>query len=212
MADVKLFLSAVSAEFRNYRDSLRKDLTRPNLSVNVQEDFIGTGEETLDKLDDYIRQSDAVIHLVGDMTGAFAQLPSVELIQRRYPDLAVRLPVLKPYLKSTELVLSYTQWEAWLALYHRKMLIIAKPLDDTPRYEEYRLFDDQKSSQQLHLKALAQVERYPEINFSNADRLAVELLRSKLNDILPPTQIASTTLDRFRKVALSLIEMGRISW
>ena len=36
-----------------------------------------TGTETLDMLDDYIRQCDAVIHLVGDMTGALAQAPSL---------------------------------------------------------------------------------------------------------------------------------------
>jgi hypothetical protein len=33
--------------------------------VHVQEDFIPTGTETLDLLDDYIRQCDVVIHLVG---------------------------------------------------------------------------------------------------------------------------------------------------
>ena len=54
MAHVQLFLSAVSAEFRSYRDTLRRPLTRPNVSVAVQEDFIPTGSETLDKLDDYI--------------------------------------------------------------------------------------------------------------------------------------------------------------
>ena len=69
MAHVQIFLSAVSKEFGSYRDALRRDLARPNVTVQVQEDFIATGTETLDKLDDYIRQCDAVIHLVGDMTG-----------------------------------------------------------------------------------------------------------------------------------------------
>ena len=75
MAHVQIFLSTVSAEFRSYRDALRRDLDRPNVTVKVQEDFIATGTETLDKLDEYIRQCDAVIHLVGDMTGALAQPP-----------------------------------------------------------------------------------------------------------------------------------------
>jgi hypothetical protein len=43
------------------------------VTVKVQEDFIATGTETLDKLDEYIRHCDAVIHLAGDMTGAWAQ-------------------------------------------------------------------------------------------------------------------------------------------
>ena len=96
MARVQIFLSTVSAEFRSYRDALRHDLTRPNVSVAVQEDFIVTGTETLDMLDDYIQQCDAVIHLVGDMTGALAQAPSLTVIRSRYPDLGAKLPPLAP--------------------------------------------------------------------------------------------------------------------
>jgi len=89
MTQVSIFLSTVSAEFLSYRDVLRHDLERSNVSVKVQEDFIATGNETLDKLDDYIRQCDAVIHLAGDMTGALAQPPSLALIRTRYPDLGL---------------------------------------------------------------------------------------------------------------------------
>jgi len=94
MTQVSLFLSTVSPEFRSYRDAFRHDLERPNVSVKVEEDFIATGSETLDMLDDYIRQCDAVIHLVGDMTGAMVQPPSLALICTRYPDLELRLPPL----------------------------------------------------------------------------------------------------------------------
>jgi len=76
VARVQIFLSTVSAEFRSYRDALRRDLDRPNVTVKVQEDFIATGTETLDKLDEYIWQCDAVIHLIGDMTGAWAKATS----------------------------------------------------------------------------------------------------------------------------------------
>lgn len=79
MARVQIFLSTVSAEFRSYRDKLREKLTRPNVSVAVPEDFIVTGTPTLDMLDDYIRQCDAVIHLVGDMKGASALAPFLSL-------------------------------------------------------------------------------------------------------------------------------------
>ncbi len=184
MANVQIFLSTVSAEFRSYRDTLRRDLDRPNVTVKVQEDFIATGTETLDKLDEYIRQCDAVIHLVGDMTGALAQAPSVAAIRRRYPDLAERVPVLGPFLLPEAPALSYTQWEAWLALYHRKVLIIAAPEDGAPRDERYQLIEVQRIAQQAHLGRLAAVERYPEIRFASADRLAVAILRSKLQDIL----------------------------
>jgi tetratricopeptide (TPR) repeat protein/Mrp family chromosome partitioning ATPase len=184
MTSVRIFLSTVSAEFRSYRNALRRDLERPNVSVKVQEDFIATGNETLDKLDDYIRRCDAVIHLVGDMTGALAQPPSLALICTRYPDLAERLPPLVDCLQPGAQALSYTQWEAWLALYHRKTLIIAVPTVDAKRDASYTLIEEQRSQQQHHLARLAAVERYPEINFASTDRLAVEMLRSKLQDIL----------------------------
>jgi hypothetical protein len=183
VARVQIFLSAVSAEFRSYRDTLRHDLTRPNFSVAVQEDFIVTGTETLDMLDDYLRQCDAVIHLVGDMTGALAQAPSLTMIRSRYPDLGERLPPLAPCLQPGAPALSCTQWEAWLALYHGKPLIIAAPEDGAPRDARYELIPEQRAAQQAHLQRLAEVERYPGIRFASPERLAVEVLRSKLFDI-----------------------------
>lgn len=181
---IRIFLSTVSAEFRSYRNALRHDLERPNVTVKVQEDFIATGTETLDKLDDYIRQCDVVIHLAGDMTGALAQAPSLALIQARYPDLAERLPPLRPCLEAGAAPLSYTQWEAWLALYHDKRLIIAIPEPDAPRDANYKLIEEQREHQRQHLDRLAACERYPEIRFANADRLAVQFAYSKLLDIL----------------------------
>jgi pimeloyl-ACP methyl ester carboxylesterase len=184
VARVQIFLSTVSAEFQSYRDALRGDLDRPNVTVKVQEDFIATGTETLDKLDAYIRECNAVIHLVGDMTGALAQPPSVAVIRQRYPNFDIRLPVLSPFLQPGAPALSYTQWEAWLALYHGKVLIIAVPEQGAKRDERYHFDEKQRAAQQAHLTRLASVERYPEFRFANADRLAVEVLRSGLQDIL----------------------------
>jgi hypothetical protein len=82
---VKIFISCVSNEFRAYRDELRSKLTRHNVEVKVQEDFKGYGTATLDKLDTYIRACDAVIHIVGDMTGAAAKPASTQAITRTSP-------------------------------------------------------------------------------------------------------------------------------
>lgn len=183
MASVQIFLSTVSAEFRAYRDALRHDLTRPNVSVAVQEDFIVTGTETLDMLDDYIQHCDAVIHLAGDMTGAPAQAPSLAAILQRHPDLAARLPPLAPFLEPGAPALPYTQWEAWLALYHRKPLIIAVPRDGAARDAAYRSDDSQRAAQQAHLRRLGEWERHP-IHFATPDELAKEILRSRLQEIL----------------------------
>jgi hypothetical protein len=114
---VRIFLSTVSDEFRDYRDQLRHDLTRHNVEVKVQEDFKDLGSVTLDKLDVYIAACDAVVHLVGDMTGALAKAESTRAIVGKYDDLMNRLPPLRQPLEN-RLDISYTQWEAWLALYH----------------------------------------------------------------------------------------------
>ena len=121
------------------------------------------------------------------MTGAWAKATAVGAIRQRYPDLITRLPVLGPFLEPGAPALSYTQWEAWLALYHGKVLIIAVPQDGAPRDEPYPLVEEQRAAQQTHLVRLANVGRYAEIHFASADRLAVDMLRSKLQDILAVT-------------------------
>lgn len=87
-------------------------------------------------------------------------------------------------LARTAKTLSYTQCEAWLALYHGKRLIIAVPTEGAPRDARYQLIPDQRSAQQAHLQRLKQVERYP-IYFESPDQLALEVLSSKvLEDLL----------------------------
>src|SRR5215472_14742542 len=129
---VKIFLSTVSDEFRRYRDVLRSDLTRHNVEVKVQEDFKDLGGETLDKLDVYIAHCDAVVHLVGDTTGAYPGERGLSALLAKYPDLPAKLPPLTEVLKDAAGV-SYTQWEAWLALYHGKLLAIAKAAETAGR-------------------------------------------------------------------------------
>src|SRR3981081_2263545 len=107
---VKIFLSTVSDEFRDYRDQLRSDLTRHNVEVKVQEDFKEYGVVTLEKLDVYISTCDAVVHLIGNMTGAEAKPESIRAITTKYPDIGDKLPPLRRALES-KLKISYTQWE-----------------------------------------------------------------------------------------------------
>jgi hypothetical protein len=70
---VKIFISCVSKEFLAYRDHLSHQLRRLNVEIIVQEDFKDLATVTLDMLDAYVRASDAVVHLIGDMTGAAAK-------------------------------------------------------------------------------------------------------------------------------------------
>src|SRR5580658_6138388 len=121
---IGVFLSTVSDEFRAYRDQLRGDLTRHNVEVKVQEDFKGLGGDTLDKLDVYIAHCDAVVHLMGEMTGSAPDGREQQALLRKYANLPVHLPPLDDALRQGAKI-SYTQWEAWLALYHGRLLLMA---------------------------------------------------------------------------------------
>lgn len=67
---IVIFQSCVSGEFGGYREALEKDFTRHNVHVKVQEKFQDLGGYTLDKLDVYVRDCDAVVHLVGELCGS----------------------------------------------------------------------------------------------------------------------------------------------
>ena len=70
---MKVFLSCVSTEFKSYRLRLANQLGALKgepYEIKVQEDFQQGGYTLLDKLADYVRECDLVIHLVGDACGA----------------------------------------------------------------------------------------------------------------------------------------------
>ena len=115
MADVKLFLSCVSDEFGAYREALRQALTRPNVEIKIQEDFKSLGGDTLAMLEAYIETCNVVVHFVGEMAGAAPKATSVDDLLKRRPDLAARLAD-KGMGREALSDLTYTQWEAWLAI------------------------------------------------------------------------------------------------
>lgn len=200
---VRIFLSTVTDEFRDYRDQLRRDLTRHNVEVKVQEDFKDSGTVPLDKLDLYIESCDAVVHLVGDMTGASAKPESTRSILAKHPDLPDRLPPLRQPL-ADGLAISYTQWEAWLALYHGKLLVIAQADDTAPRGPNYAPTDDSRAAQQEHLARLSAVERYPGEPFSGPDNLAKLILSGAIPDLL---RSADTRRLKTRMAVLAVVAL-----
>jgi len=66
---MKIFLSAVSSQFKACREKLRSDLSAVGAEVVVQEDFQQNGGSLLEKLEQYISGCDRVIALVGDAYG-----------------------------------------------------------------------------------------------------------------------------------------------
>ena len=202
----KIFLSTVSDEFRAYRDQLRSDLTRHNVEVKVQEDFKDLGGDTLDKLDVYIAHCDAVVHLVGDMTGSDPGEHALGALRAKYPDLADKLPPLGEALRNGSGV-SYTQWEAWLALYHGRLLFIAKAADSAERGPKYAPTDASRAAQAAHLARLKAMDRYPGCTFTSPDNLAKHILSSAILDLLVKAQVLAYAeeLGRERDVAEGFI-------
>src|SRR5262249_38185866 len=109
-----------------------------------------------DKLDLYISTCDAIVHLVGDMTGAHAKPASTTWAITKYPDIVERLPPLREPIEHG-LGISYTQWEAWLALYHSKALLIAKADAVAARGPNYAPTDASRAAQKAHLDGCARL-------------------------------------------------------
>ena len=75
---------------------------------------------------------DVVVHFVGEMTGSRPAASSVDDLLRRRPELEARLSekgLGRDVLKS----LTYTQWEAWLAIGLDKNLLIVEPAEGDAR-------------------------------------------------------------------------------
>jgi tetratricopeptide (TPR) repeat protein len=183
------FISTVTNEFGSLRTAIRDAIDRSGVRVEVQEHFLPFGDRTLLELDKYIQCCDAVVQLSGRMTGSAASPANRKAILDLYKDLPERLQLSAEMIES----LSYTQWEAWLAVYHGKRLYIAparpntkvdQPLSDSKQIEQ------QAGQQAQHLQALRTKGYHPsdKLAFSNQHELVIGLLRT-LQDLLPPVTV-----------------------
>src|SRR3984885_10306616 len=188
MADVKLFLSCVSDEFGDYRDELRNALTRPNVEVKIQEDFQAMGGDTLAMLEAYIESCDVVVHFIGDMAGSTPKPSSVDDLLRRRPTLATRLAE-KGMDRKALGRLTYTQWEAWLAIgFNRdgakQNLVIVTPTYGLKHGAKFAPTDATRASQADHLRCLRAINFYPAKPFTSADNLVARIFGSAVLDAL----------------------------
>jgi hypothetical protein len=115
--------------------------------VKIQEDFRQTPEDTVEKLADYIRTCAAVIHLVGELPGAPANPAAVAAFLAKEPTFLNGHPDLRTALGDLAGV-TYTQWEAYLALHYNVSLFIYAT-------------DKGDAAQANHLKRLRAARKYP---------------------------------------------------
>ena len=117
-SSVHVFFSRVSDEFGTFDVGLRSKLSElHNTSLKTPSDIEGyeSGYATLDKLWDFVRNADAIIHLVGNELGYRApELMADEFLQRK--------PELRSWLVEKNLPYqswSYTQWEVFLGKFRQ---------------------------------------------------------------------------------------------
>ncbi|MGH2604843.1 MAG: hypothetical protein ACRDJ9_36295, partial [Dehalococcoidia bacterium] len=144
---------------------------------------------TLGKLDTYIRHCDAVIHLIGKAAGAVPEGPAVAALLAEYPDLGARLPPLAQDLRKPQPEFSYTQWEAYLAIYHRRPLFVYRPTDfeidalHVPRDASFGFSPSEAQAQKEHYRRISALGHDRGL-FLNEEQLSSAVLRD-LVEILP---------------------------
>jgi tetratricopeptide (TPR) repeat protein len=160
---MKVFLSAVSAQFKACRDELASDLRAIGCEVKVQEDFQQGARTLAEKIEEYVAECDRVIALVGDAYG-------FEVLN------VAAAPVDPPR--------SYTQWEYAVAMGDRRDgsraaakdvyvyfasddFLVANSVDQPDEHAvRQRLFKEQLKASDKHWS-----------QFSNSDQLCRRVLR-----------------------------------
>jgi hypothetical protein len=157
--------------------TLRHKLTLPNVEVKIQEDFKSSGADTLRTLGDYVKECETVVHFVGDMAGSTPEPTTVEDLLARHPELEKRLAA-KGMGRDALKTLTYTQWEAWLAVGFDTDLVIVVPAEGAARGPAYVKTETSRASQTEHLNRLKAIDRYPEEPFSGVDSLVAQIFLS----------------------------------
>lgn len=169
-----VFISCVSDEFEKdgapfpgLRKQLRGYLARTRSNVRVQEDFPQAAVDTVKKLADEIRPRAVVIHLIGEKPGAIADAAAVAEFLTAEPNFLAARPELRTALGDCSGI-SYTQWEAYIALHHGVPLLVYAT--------------DKASAQQTHLDRLRLCGRYASRITDDTDLLGQ--LIGDLHDLL----------------------------
>ena len=188
----RVFISCASDEFEKdgspfagLRSDLDRYLRRAKVDVRVQEVFPSSAVDTVEKLAGEVRDSAAVVHLVGEKIGAIAHPAAVAAFLKAEPTFLDKHPDLRAALGDFS-GLGYTQWEAFLALHYGNQLFVYAT-------------EAGSTAQATHLKRLKDGRRYATAFTSHADLFGQ--LIGDLHEILPVVpkftrKIAGTQLEK----------------
>jgi hypothetical protein len=196
-----LFLSTVTHEFGDFRARLARFLERiKTVHVRHQGDFFHHGVKTLHMVEEEIKKSDFVVHIIGAEPGWSPPVDQVETFLERHKDFVARFPVVAEAARAGRV--SATQWEAWLALFFGKRLY---------GYE----FSDRLvagSPQKVHSERLHEAHEHPK-PVANDDALFEEVVGSLIELGLLTKQQTERKLASSRIIKHSpKILFGRDHW
>ena len=203
----RIFLSMVSDEFRACRALLTQDLERAGVDVATQEKWGTLGATTLAKLDTYLQACDAVIHVLGDALGHLPPAAAVDALLARYPGFVAHFSQHIGFGAKLLAGVSYTQWEAYLALFHQRPLHLYRPAAGAPREPGWVAHPPQQALQAEHWQRLCALGRdWGE--FLNAERLSSHVL-GDLNSLLPPRAATTVQVAPTRLTHSAAVLVGR---
>ena len=161
----RIYLSAVSAEYKILRGSLDAILRRAGFDCEFQEIFPQAAADTLRKISDLLRPCRLVIHIAGHLPGSVAEPGAVRdlfHVSAENPraiaekDFLAAYPALRAALGDFSGI-TYTQWESLLALHHGIPLLVYVPADALIKGTPGATF-----AQRQHLERLLLASRHPE--------------------------------------------------
>jgi hypothetical protein len=168
-----VFLSCVTNEFGDLRPRLARMVRRTHLPVRHQDDFAHRGVLTLQKLEEEVSAADVVFHVLGKRSGSPAPQAQVGAFLARHPDFEKRFPEVAA--AGRDGAVSYTQWEAWFALYFGKRLCSFKVTAAAPG--PVAAPAPEQASQQGHEERLRKHKAYPD-DVADQSALLEEVLAS----------------------------------
>ncbi len=155
----RIFLSFVNDQFKDLAHRLHQLLREAEFDVNYQPLMGQVADDTLIKLYDDIARCDLVVHLVGDKPGTTANSRCVlDYFKKHLVEEFLASESLQPSraLLSDFSKITYTQWEAWIALQLVKGLLVYAPKEDFDQNTKIR----SDFPQAAHLTALGKAGRY----------------------------------------------------
>lgn len=196
MSSDAYFISCVSKEFKSYRNTLRQELTAAGRDIRVQEDFKSGGATLLEKLDDHIVRCRGIIHLIGEGAGVSPRPPEVGALLNRHAGMLHFLKELDPNFDPAACPFSYTQWEAYLAIYHGVGCFIYRAKPGSNREPAWTASAADLESQSAHIERLKKIGKDQSGKpFSDAREVAIEFLSGLLLD---QGRAIATATERYR--------------